>query len=97
MSLATGGRPFLEQNPEWGAAEGLVVSTWDILSGKVEPGKTSWFTTPFAEFSGMSAADYLASKGSLVELVTDDIKPGVGIGGTTFPTYYRSLYEKKSS
>jgi len=43
----------------------------------------------------MSAADYLASKGSLVELVTDDIKPGVGIGGTTFPTYYRSLYEKE--
>ena len=37
----------------------------------------------------------MASKGSLVELVTDDIKPGVGIGGTTFPTYYRSLYEKE--
>ncbi len=43
----------------------------------------------------MSAADYLASKGSMVELVTDDIKPGVGIGGTTFPTYYRNLYEKR--
>jgi hypothetical protein len=43
----------------------------------------------------MSAADYLSSKGSTVEIVTDDIKPGVGIGGTTFPTYYRSLYEKE--
>jgi NADPH-dependent 2,4-dienoyl-CoA reductase/sulfur reductase-like enzyme len=93
--LTTGGRPFLDQNPEWGAAEGLVVSTWDILSGKVEPGKNVLIYDTICEFSGMSAADYLASKGSLVELVTDDIKPGVGIGGTTFPTYYRSLYEKE--
>jgi NADPH-dependent 2,4-dienoyl-CoA reductase/sulfur reductase-like enzyme len=45
--------------------------------------------------NSQSAADYLTSKGSLVELVTDDTKPGVGIGGTTFPTYYRSLYEKQ--
>ncbi|PYF84364.1 MULTISPECIES: dimethylglycine demethylation protein DgcA [Marinomonas] len=93
--LATGGRPFIEQNEEWGAAEGLVVSSWDILSGAVEPGKNVLVYDTICEFSGMSAADYLASKGSLVELVTDDIKPGVGVGGTTFPTYYRSLYERE--
>ncbi len=93
--LATGGRPFLEQNPEWGAEEGLVVSTWDILNGTVEPGKNVLIYDTICEFSGMSAADYLSSKGVLVEIVTDDIKPGVGIGGTTFPTYYRSLYEKE--
>jgi len=93
--LATGGTPFIEQNPHWGAAEGLVVSSWDILNGTVEPGKNVLIYDTICEFSGMSAADYLLSKGSLVELVTDDIKPGVGIGGTTFPTYYRSLYEKE--
>jgi NADPH-dependent 2,4-dienoyl-CoA reductase/sulfur reductase-like enzyme len=93
--LATGGRPFLEQNPHWGAAEGLVVSSWDILNGVVEPGKNVLIYDTICEFSGMSAADYLSAKGSTVELVTDDIKPGVGIGGTTFPTYYRSLYEKE--
>ena len=93
--LAVGGTPFLEQNPEWGAEEGLVVSSWDILSGKVEPGKNVLVYDTICEFSGMSAADYLASKGSQVEMVTDDIKPGVGIGGTTFPTYYRSLYERE--
>ena len=93
--LATGGRPFVEQNPEWGAEEGLSVSSWDVLTGKVEPGKNVLIYDTICEFSGMSAADFLASKGSLVELVTDDIKPGVGIGGTTFPTYYRSLYEKE--
>ena len=93
--LATGGTPFLEQNPNWGANEGLVVSTWDILNGTVEAGKNVLIYDTICEFSGMSAADYLTSKGALVELVTDDIKPGIGIGGTTFPTYYRSLYEKE--
>lgn len=93
--LATGGIPFLEQNPEWGYDDGLVVSSWDILSGRVEPGENVLVYDTICEFSGMSAADYLAAKGSRVELVTDDIKPGVGIGGTTFPTYYRSLYERE--
>ncbi|MEQ5833743.1 dimethylglycine demethylation protein DgcA [Marinobacter sp. NFXS9] len=93
--LATGGVPFMEQNPEWGYDDGLVVSSWDILSGQVEPGKNVLVYDTICEFSGMSAADYLASKGAQVELVTDDIKPGVGIGGTTFPTYYRSLYEQE--
>ncbi|ASA54600.1 NADH:flavin oxidoreductase [Vibrio gazogenes] len=93
--LATGGRPFIDQNPAWGAEEGLVVSSWDILNGTVEPGKNVLVYDTICEFSGMSAADYLTSKGAMVELVTDDIKPGVGIGGTTFPTYYRSLYEKE--
>ncbi|MDF0750506.1 dimethylglycine demethylation protein DgcA [Marinobacter sp. 71-i] len=93
--LATGGIPFLEQNPEWGFEDGLVVSSWDILSGRVEPGENVLVYDTICEFSGMSAADYLAAKGSQVELVTDDIKPGVGIGGTTFPTYYRSLYERE--
>ncbi|MGL6161911.1 dimethylglycine demethylation protein DgcA [Microbulbifer sp.] len=93
--LATGGTPFITQAPEWGADEGLVVSSWDILSGAVEPGNNVLVYDTICEFSGMSVADYLASKGALVELVTDDIKPGVGIGGTTFPTYYRSLYEKE--
>lgn len=93
--LANGGKPFLGQNSEWGADEGLVVSTWDVLNGKVEPGKNVLIYDTICEFSGMSAADYLASKGAMVELVTDDIKPGIGIGGTTFPTYYRSLYKKE--
>ncbi|MCG2582400.1 MAG: dimethylglycine demethylation protein DgcA [Marinobacter sp.] len=93
--LATGGVPFMEQNPEWGYEDDLVVSSWDILSGKVEPGENVLVYDTICEFSGMSVADYLAAKGSMVELVTDDIKPGVGIGGTTFPTYYRSLYERQ--
>ncbi|MGM0986627.1 MAG: dimethylglycine demethylation protein DgcA [Pseudomonadota bacterium] len=97
--LATGGQPFLSQVPEWGyaetPAESLVVSTWDVLSGKVAPGRNVLIYDAICEFSGVSAADYLADKGAKVEIVTDDIKPGAAVGGTTFPTYYRSLYEKE--
>ncbi len=97
--LATGGQPFLSQYPEWGYSENpeesLVVSTWDVLSGKVAPGKNVLIYDSICEFSGVSAADYLADKGAKVEIVTDDIKPGAAVGGTTFPTYYRSLYEKE--
>lgn len=93
--LATGGQPFIDQYQEWGAQEGLVISSWDLLSGKVEPGKSILIYDALCEFSGVSAADFAASKGALVEIVTDDIKPGVAVGGTTFPTYYRSLYEKQ--
>ncbi|HCR98372.1 MAG: dimethylglycine demethylation protein DgcA [Halomonas sp.] len=97
--LATGGQPFLSQVPEWGydsdLGKSLVVSTWDILSGSVAPGKNVLVYDTICEFSGVSAADYLADKGSKVEIVTDDIKPGAAVGGTTFPTYYRSLYEKE--
>ncbi|MCW4150435.1 dimethylglycine demethylation protein DgcA [Halomonas sp. 18H] len=97
--LATGGQPFLSQYPEWGysedTGESLVVSTWDVLSGKVAPGNNVLIYDAICEFSGVSAADFLAEKGAKVEIVTDDIKPGAAVGGTTFPTYYRSLYEKE--
>ena len=97
--LATGGRPFLDQYADWGfdpdPDKSLVVSTWDILSGKVAPGKNVLVFDSICEFSGVSAADFLADKGARVEIVTDDIKPGAAVGGTTFPTYYRSLYEKE--
>ncbi|WP_151702395.1 dimethylglycine demethylation protein DgcA [Nitrincola alkalilacustris] len=93
--LAVGGKPFVQQMPEWGADEGLIVSSWDVLDGKVEPGKNVLIYDTICEFTGMSVADYLSEKGAKVELVTDDIKPGAAVGGTTFPTYYRSLYAKE--
>src|SRR5690606_26085609 len=92
--LANGGHAYIEQNEHWGAAEGLVVSSWDVLAGKVEPGKNVLVYDTICEFGGMSVADYLADKGAQVELVTDDIKPGIAVGGTSFPPYYRSLYPK---
>jgi hypothetical protein len=61
----------------------------------VAPGKNVLIYDAICEFSGVSVADFIADKGAKVEIVTDDIKPGAAVGGTTFPTYYRSLYEKE--
>ncbi|HCP54396.1 MAG TPA: dimethylglycine demethylation protein DgcA, partial [Pseudomonas sp.] len=62
--LANGGHPNLEQNPHWGAEEGLVVSSWDVLDGKVSPGKNVLVYDTICEFTGMSVADFLEDKGS---------------------------------
>jgi len=97
--LAVGGRPFMEQFESWGydedPAKSLIVSSWDVLDGRVAPGSNVLIYDSICEFSGVSVADYLADKGARVEIVTDDIKPGAAVGGTTFPTYYRSLYAKE--
>ncbi len=90
--LATGGTPNLEEHAKWGAAEGLVVSSWDILSGKTAPAKNVLVYDAISQFAGITCADYLAAKGSLVELVTPDVRVGDDLGGTTFPIYLRKLY-----
>ena len=84
--LANGGHPFLEQNEHWGAADGLVVSSWDVLDGTVEPGKNVLVYDTICEFSGMSVADFLADKGAQVEIVTDDIKPWPSAAPPSPPT-----------
>ncbi|WP_028310553.1 NADH:flavin oxidoreductase [Derxia gummosa] len=90
--LATGGRPHLKQVPAWGADEGLVVSSWDILSGKVEPGKNVLVYDSISTHAGFGVADFLASRGSLVEIVTPDVKVADDVGGTTFPIFYRRMH-----
>ncbi|WP_085314833.1 NADH:flavin oxidoreductase [Derxia lacustris] len=90
--LATGGRPNLTQVPGWGAAEGLVVSSWDILSGAVAPGKNALVYDSMSTHAGFGVADYLASRGSLVEMVTPDVKVADDVGGTTFPVFYRRMH-----
>jgi dimethylglycine catabolism A len=57
--------------------------------------KTCWCTTPFANSPACRWPTFWPTKAAQVEIVTDDIKPGVAIGGTSFPTYYRSLYPKE--
>ena len=40
-------------------------------------------------------ADYIASRGGLVEVVTPDTKVSESVGGTTFPIFYRRLYAQQ--
>jgi len=90
--LATGGSNFTGQVPAWGVAEGLAVSSWDILSGRVAPGKNVLVYDGISTHAGFGVADFLASRGSQVEIVTPDVKIADDTGGTTFPIFYRRLY-----
>jgi 2,4-dienoyl-CoA reductase-like NADH-dependent reductase (Old Yellow Enzyme family) len=90
--LATGGVPNSEMVPGWGVAEGLAVTGWDILSGKVAPAKNVLVYDAVSSHAGFGVADFMASRGSQVEIVTPDVKVGDDTGGTTFPIFYRRLY-----
>lgn len=92
--LATGGRSFTDQVPAWGVKDGLAVSSWDILSEKVAPGKSVLVYDGISAHAGFGTADFLASRGSLVEIVTPDVKIAEDVGGTTFPIFYRRLYSQ---
>ncbi|WP_018150078.1 NADH:flavin oxidoreductase [Leeia oryzae] len=90
--LATGGRPFSEQVAGWGVAEGLAVTGWDILSGKVAPAENVLVYDSMSAHAGFGVADFMANRGSKVEIVTPDVKVGDDTGGTTFPIFYRRMY-----
>jgi 2,4-dienoyl-CoA reductase-like NADH-dependent reductase (Old Yellow Enzyme family) len=90
--LATGGIPHTDQTPGWGAAEGLSVSSWDILSGRIAPQGNVLVYDAISAHAGSGVADFIASRGHLVEMVTPDVKIADDTGGTTFPIFYRGLY-----
>lgn len=90
--LATGGSPHVHQLPAWGYDEGLAVSAWDILSGRVAPGQNVLVYDTMSTHAGAGVADFMATRGSAVEIVTPDVKVGDDTGGTTFPIFYRRLY-----
>src|SRR5689334_1185374 len=90
--LATGGIPHTDQVHEWGVAEGLAVSGWDILSGRVAPQGNVLVYDAISTHAGTGVADFIASRGHLIEIVTPDVKIADDTGGTTFPIFYRRLY-----
>ncbi|MEO5808143.1 NADH:flavin oxidoreductase [Devosia sp.] len=90
--LATGGNSNMGQVAGWGADDGLSVSSWDILSGKVAPAKNVLVYDVMSAHTGSGTADFLATRGSQVEIVTPDVKVADDVGGTTFPIFYRRLY-----
>ena len=90
--LATGGSSHTGQVPAWGVDKGLAVSSWDILSEKVAPKKNVLVYDTIGTHAGFGTADFIASRGSQVEIVTPDAKVADDVGGTTFPIFYRRLY-----
>ncbi|MCE9633135.1 MAG: NAD(P)/FAD-dependent oxidoreductase, partial [Methylophilales bacterium] len=90
--LATGGLSHTEQVPAWGVAQGLAVSAWDILTEKVALQKNVLLYDTIGTHAGFGTADFMASRGSQVEIVTPDVKVADDVGGTTFPIFYRRMY-----
>lgn len=86
--VATGGRPCL------GYAGGAdrVVSTWDVLTGAVEPTGSVLLYDEMGQHNALSTAEALARRGCLVEVATHDRMVGEEIGTTNQPIHLRELY-----
>ncbi len=90
--LATGGDPGVHEKEDWGYNDGRCVSSWEILSGEVEPAQNVLVYDVMGAHAGTGTADFIANKGSRVEIVTPEPKVGDDVGGTTFPIFYRRTY-----
>ena len=88
--VATGGVP----NVEWLEGAEHVVSAWDVLGGQAEPGAEVLVFDDHGDHQAPSAAEFLAARGSAVELVTPDRMSAHEIGATNFPAYLESFYSK---
>ena len=86
--VATGGVP----NVAWVAGAEHVVSVWDVLGGQVEPGAEVLVFDDHGDHQGPSVVDFLAARGSKVELATPDRMSAQEIGATNFPVYLRNFY-----
>ena len=89
--IATGGEPnssFLQ------AGADLVVSSWDILGGYAQPAANVLLFDDNGSHQGVSCAEFIAEKGSKLELISPDRMIAQEIGGTNYPAYLRAFYEK---
>lgn len=87
--VATGGRPSL------GHAKGFehAISTWDVLTGAVEPTETVLVYDEMGQHNASSTAEVLAKRGCLVEIATHDRMIGEEIGTTNQPIHIRELFK----
>ena len=87
---ATGGVPNLGRV----AGAEHVVSVWDVLGGQVEPGAEVLVFDDHGDHQGPSVVEFLAARGSSVELATPDRMAAHEIGATNYPVYLASFYSK---
>ncbi len=88
--VATGGLPntgFL------GEGEGLVTTSWDILSGAAAPAEDVLLFDDNGAHPGMSAAEAIALAGARLEIVTPERILAPDIGGTNYPAYIKAFAE----
>ncbi len=88
--IATGGEPntiFLQEGAD------LVVTTWDILGRNVQLAAEVLLFDDNSQNQGISCAEFIAEKGSKLELVSPDRMIGQEVGGTIYPAYFKTFYD----
>ena len=71
----------------------LAVTTWDMLSGAVEPAENILIYDGTGQHHAPSCAEFLAKRGALVEIATQDRMVGEEVGATNQPIHLRELYK----
>lgn len=86
--IATGGLPHTEI---LSAGNDLVVSTWDIISGDVKPGRNVLLFDDAGDHAGLQAAEFIAKSGAKIEIMTPDRTFAPEVMAMNLVPYMRSL------
>lgn len=89
--IATGGLPHTEVLSK---GNELVVSAWEIISGDVKPGKNVLIFDDAGDHPGLQAAEFIASTGAAVEIMTPDRSFSPEIMAMNLVPYMRSLQKE---
>ena len=86
--IATGGLPntdCLERGQE------LATTSWDILSGSVQPAKSVLVYDDNGSHPAMTISEFIVDAGAELELVTPGRALAPEVGATSYPPYFRAL------
>ena len=86
--VATGGMPNTAVMTE---GNELAVSTWDLISGDVKPGKSVLLFDDAGDHAALQAAEVLAKSGAKVEIMTPDRTFAPEVMAMNLVPYMRSL------
>ncbi len=86
--IATGGLPHTEVLKSGNA---LVVSSWDILSGDVKPGRNVLLFDDAGDHPALQAAEVIAASGATVEIMTPDRAFAPEVMAMNLVPYMRNL------
>jgi hypothetical protein len=89
--VATGGLPHTEVLE---SGNELVVSSWDLISGDVKPGKQVLVYDDAGDHAGLQAAEVAAAAGATVEIMTPDRSFAPDVMAMNLVPYMRSLQDK---
>jgi len=86
--IATGGSPHTEV---LSAGNDLTVSSWDILSGSVKPGKNVLLFDDAGDHAALQAAQVIADSGAKLEIMTPDRSFAPEVMAMNLVPYMRAL------